>query len=60
MKNVTLKDVVLVTMAIIIITIACGCQASNKAHWNKVHPYGGWAGKNWIHGIDSIKTTARK
>lgn len=36
------------------------CEASNKAHWNKVHPYGGWAGRNYIHGIDSVKTMVKK
>ena len=33
---------------LIIAIILSSCAASNKQHWQRIHPYGGWAGKNFI------------
>lgn len=42
----------LLRIAFIVITIICLCSCSEGArvqHWKKIHPYGGYAGANYIH-----------
>ncbi|MEO7048954.1 MAG: hypothetical protein ABI091_26865 [Ferruginibacter sp.] len=47
---------------VLLLTFFTSCKATNKTHWQRIHPYGGWAGNNYIPGDSSKKinlTTVR-
>lgn len=56
-----MKHILIASVIIMIIVYLCSCQVSNKTHWQRIHPTGGYAGRHWIKGnTDSIKTIVNK